>query len=244
MPPASRGSTCRRIRTPAATFSFFAYPYKADLKSLVWYVPENFEDAGYEVPETMEELKALTEQIVADGGTPWCIGIGSGGRHRLAGDRLGRGHHAAHPAARGLRPVGDQRDPVRTTSASSRPSRVRLVRQATMRSSTAALPRSRRPTSATARAASSSRRRAATCTARPRSSRPSSPRARTRRRRQLLLLPVLCRQGSRQSGARRRHAVRHHQGYAGRPRLHRVPEDADRVEIWMASGLLHAIQAA
>jgi alpha-glucoside transport system substrate-binding protein len=27
----------------------------------------------------MEELKALTEQIVADGGTPWCIGIGSEG---------------------------------------------------------------------------------------------------------------------------------------------------------------------
>ena len=27
----------------------------------------------------MEELKALTEQIVADGGTPWCIGLGSGG---------------------------------------------------------------------------------------------------------------------------------------------------------------------
>jgi alpha-glucoside transport system substrate-binding protein len=57
---------------------FFAFPYKADLKSLVWYVPENFEDAGYEVPETMEELKALTEQIVADGGTPWCIGLGAG----------------------------------------------------------------------------------------------------------------------------------------------------------------------
>jgi hypothetical protein len=48
------------------------------VKSLVWYVPENFEDAGYEVPETMEELKALTEQIVADGETPWCIGLGSG----------------------------------------------------------------------------------------------------------------------------------------------------------------------
>jgi alpha-glucoside transport system substrate-binding protein len=55
----------------------FAFPYKADLKSLVWYVPENFEDAGYEVPTTMEELQALTEKIVADGGTPWCIGIGS-----------------------------------------------------------------------------------------------------------------------------------------------------------------------
>nr|WP_026198448.1 ABC transporter substrate-binding protein [Wenxinia marina] len=59
--------------------AFYAFPYKADLKSLVWYVPENFEDAGYEVPETMEELKALTEQIAADGETPWCIGLGSGG---------------------------------------------------------------------------------------------------------------------------------------------------------------------
>ena len=27
----------------------------------------------------MEELTALTEKIVADGGTPWCIGLGSGG---------------------------------------------------------------------------------------------------------------------------------------------------------------------
>ncbi|RVT84383.1 carbohydrate ABC transporter substrate-binding protein [Rhodobacteraceae bacterium CCMM004] len=59
--------------------AFYAFPYKADVKSLVWYVPENFEDFGYEVPETMEDLKALTEQIVADGETPWCIGLGSGG---------------------------------------------------------------------------------------------------------------------------------------------------------------------
>jgi alpha-glucoside transport system substrate-binding protein len=56
---------------------FYAFPYKADLKSLVWYSPENFEDADYEIPETMEDLKALTDQIVADGGTPWCIGLGS-----------------------------------------------------------------------------------------------------------------------------------------------------------------------
>ena len=49
----------------------FAFPYKADVKSLVWYVPENFEDAGYEIPETYEDLKALTEQIAADGETPW-----------------------------------------------------------------------------------------------------------------------------------------------------------------------------
>ncbi|MFN3634847.1 MAG: ABC transporter substrate-binding protein [Rhizobium rhizophilum] len=58
--------------------AFYGFPYKTDVKSLVWYSPENFEDAGYEVPQTMEELKALTEKIVADGGTPWCIGLGSG----------------------------------------------------------------------------------------------------------------------------------------------------------------------
>ncbi|MBU0584472.1 MAG: ABC transporter substrate-binding protein [Alphaproteobacteria bacterium] len=61
------------------TDKYFAFPYKADLKSLVWYVPENFEEAGYEVPKTWEEMQALTDQIVADGGVPWCIGLGSGG---------------------------------------------------------------------------------------------------------------------------------------------------------------------
>ncbi len=57
----------------------FGFFFKVDLKSLVWYSPENFEDAGYEIPETMEELKKLSDRIVADGGTPWCIGLGSGG---------------------------------------------------------------------------------------------------------------------------------------------------------------------
>jgi alpha-glucoside transport system substrate-binding protein len=52
--------------------------FRVDVKSLVWYSPENFEDAGYDIPESMEELLALSDQIVADGGTPWCIGLGSG----------------------------------------------------------------------------------------------------------------------------------------------------------------------
>ncbi|WP_425039065.1 ABC transporter substrate-binding protein [Primorskyibacter sp. S187A] len=56
----------------------YGFFYNVNVKSLVWYSPENFEDAGYEVPETMEDLKALTEQIVADGEVPWCIGLGSG----------------------------------------------------------------------------------------------------------------------------------------------------------------------
>src|SRR5436190_10385846 len=58
---------------------FLGFSYKTDLKSLVWYSPENFADAGYEVPKTMEELIALSDKIVADGGKPWCIGLGSGG---------------------------------------------------------------------------------------------------------------------------------------------------------------------
>ena len=58
---------------------YFAFPYKVDLKSLVWYSPENFKDAGYEIPQTMEDLIKLSDQIVADGGKPWCIGLGSGG---------------------------------------------------------------------------------------------------------------------------------------------------------------------
>ena len=52
--------------------------FGTDVKSLVWYVPENVEEAGYEIPQTLEELKELTDRIVADGETPWCIGLGAG----------------------------------------------------------------------------------------------------------------------------------------------------------------------
>ncbi|WP_375281342.1 ABC transporter substrate-binding protein [Pseudooctadecabacter sp.] len=57
---------------------FYGFFYNVNVKSLVWYVPENFEDAGYDVPETMEELIALSEEMIANGDTPWCIGLGSG----------------------------------------------------------------------------------------------------------------------------------------------------------------------
>ncbi|MBC8098926.1 MAG: carbohydrate ABC transporter substrate-binding protein [Armatimonadetes bacterium] len=47
-------------------------------KSLVWYPKQAFEAAGYVVPTTWDELIALSDQIVADGDSPWCIGIESG----------------------------------------------------------------------------------------------------------------------------------------------------------------------
>ena len=64
---------------PDGNDGLFGLFFKVDVKSLVWYNPENFEDFGYDVPQSMEELKTLSEQMVADGNTPWCIGLGSGG---------------------------------------------------------------------------------------------------------------------------------------------------------------------
>ena len=51
---------------------------RTNAKSYVWYVPDNFEAAGYSIPTTYDELVALTNQIRNDGGTPWCVGIESG----------------------------------------------------------------------------------------------------------------------------------------------------------------------
>jgi len=56
----------------------FGLPNKSDLKSLVWYKPAAFAAGGYEVPSTLDELWATSEQMIADGNTPFCIGIESG----------------------------------------------------------------------------------------------------------------------------------------------------------------------
>ncbi len=57
---------------------YYGFFYNVNVKSLVWYSPDAFDEGGYEIPATMEGLIALSDQIVADGGTPWCIGLGSG----------------------------------------------------------------------------------------------------------------------------------------------------------------------
>jgi alpha-glucoside transport system substrate-binding protein len=50
----------------------------ADLKSLIWYNRKEFAARGFEIPATWNELIALSDQIVADGGKPWCLGLESG----------------------------------------------------------------------------------------------------------------------------------------------------------------------
>jgi len=47
-------------------------------KSLVWYPKDDFDAAGYAIPETWDELLELTQTIADDGDTAWCIGIESG----------------------------------------------------------------------------------------------------------------------------------------------------------------------
>lgn len=56
----------------------FGVPAKNDLKSIVWHKPAVFEAGGYAIPETWDELKELTNTMIADGITPWCVGIESG----------------------------------------------------------------------------------------------------------------------------------------------------------------------
>jgi len=58
--------------------NLYAIFFSADLKSLVWYNPEAFADAGYEIPETWSELIALSDKIAAAGVAPWSIGLESG----------------------------------------------------------------------------------------------------------------------------------------------------------------------
>ncbi len=52
--------------------------YSVSVKSLVWYNPEQFQRQGYNIPETWQEMMQLSQQIVDDGKTPWCLGVESG----------------------------------------------------------------------------------------------------------------------------------------------------------------------
>lgn len=52
--------------------------HRVNAKGFIWYNKPAFEAAGYTVPTTWDELKALTEQMKANGHTPWCEGIESG----------------------------------------------------------------------------------------------------------------------------------------------------------------------
>jgi len=58
--------------------AYYGVPLKNDLKSIVWHKPSFFEAQGYEYPDTWDGLRDLTDTMIADGFTPWCVGIESG----------------------------------------------------------------------------------------------------------------------------------------------------------------------
>ncbi|MBG6178994.1 ABC transporter substrate-binding protein [Arthrobacter sp. CAN_A1] len=58
---------------------FYAAPMLASIKGYVWYDPTVFADKGWEIPETLDEMATLTEEIAAEGTMmPWCAGFESG----------------------------------------------------------------------------------------------------------------------------------------------------------------------
>ncbi|ESA32965.1 abc transporter substrate-binding protein [Leptolyngbya sp. Heron Island J] len=58
--------------------SIYGIWYRASVKSLVWYNPTAFAAQGFAVPTSWDELLTLSDQIVAAGATPWCVGLESG----------------------------------------------------------------------------------------------------------------------------------------------------------------------
>jgi len=58
--------------------TLYGAPLMASVKGFVWYSPADFADWGVEVPETWDELLALSQTIADKTGTaPWCAGFGS-----------------------------------------------------------------------------------------------------------------------------------------------------------------------
>ena len=61
-----------------ANGKLMALPAKADIKTIIWYSPAQFQTYGYTVPTTFDELNTLVEKMVADGNVPWSMGFESG----------------------------------------------------------------------------------------------------------------------------------------------------------------------
>jgi alpha-glucoside transport system substrate-binding protein len=60
-------------------------PVKADIKTIIWYSPTNFDALGYTVPTTWDELNSLVDKMAADGNVPWSMGFESGDATGWAG---------------------------------------------------------------------------------------------------------------------------------------------------------------
>ena len=67
----------------AASGDIYGAPFRQSTKSLVWYRPSVFEENGWLVPTTLDELEALVDDIAtsdedAPAISPWCFAMESG----------------------------------------------------------------------------------------------------------------------------------------------------------------------
>jgi alpha-glucoside transport system substrate-binding protein len=58
--------------------TFYAAPLGANVKSFVWYSPKMFQQHGWQIPTTWDDMMKLTDTIQKAGITPWCAGFESG----------------------------------------------------------------------------------------------------------------------------------------------------------------------
>jgi alpha-glucoside transport system substrate-binding protein len=63
---------------PATTGTTFGAFSDLNLKSMIWYPVPELKANGYEIPRTWGGLIALSDALLRDGETPWCIGWESG----------------------------------------------------------------------------------------------------------------------------------------------------------------------
>ncbi|MGW0504192.1 ABC transporter substrate-binding protein [Micromonospora sp. NPDC003241] len=58
--------------------TFYGAPLGSNVKSFVWYSPKMFQEKGWAVPNTWDEMIKLSDTIADSGTKPWCAGIESG----------------------------------------------------------------------------------------------------------------------------------------------------------------------
>ena len=57
---------------------FYGAPLGSNVKSFVWYSPKMFQEKGWAIPTTWDDLIKLSDTIAASGMKPWCVGFESG----------------------------------------------------------------------------------------------------------------------------------------------------------------------
>ncbi len=66
------------LRYSTLNGELYGAPLGSNVKSFVWYSPKMFQEQGWSVPTSWDDLIKLSDRAAADGVTPWCVGIESG----------------------------------------------------------------------------------------------------------------------------------------------------------------------